>query len=144
MPPRTVVDASVVVKWFLPEPSDQAALRLLRHYQEESVRLFAPALIMLEVSNVFCKRVRRGEMSAVRAKEAYRLLKINAPVLVDDRELMDEAVMLALASGQALYNCLYLALALRQGSEMITADGSFILLKRRWRHFPTCLHSEPL
>jgi len=122
---RTVVDASVVVKWFLPEPSHQAAMRLLRHYQDESIKLFAPALVILEVSNVFCKRVRRGEMTASRAKEAYRLLKINAPVLVDDRELMDEAVTLALASGQATYDCLYLALALRQRCEMITADGKF-------------------
>jgi predicted nucleic acid-binding protein len=123
--PGTVVDASVVVKWFLPERSRQAALRLLHHYQEENIKLFAPALIILEVSNVFCKRVRRGEMSASTAKEAYRLLKINAPILVDDRDLMDEAVTLALASGQATYNCLYLALALRQRCEMITADGKF-------------------
>ena len=123
--PGTVVDASVVVKWFLPEPSRQAALRLLRHYQEENIKLFAPALIIVEVSNVFCKRARRGEMSASRAKEAYRLLKINAPILVDDRDLMDEAVTLALASRQATCDCLYLALALRQRCEMITADGKF-------------------
>ena len=121
----TVVDASVVVKWFLPEPSRQAALRLLHHYQEESIKLFAPALVILEVSNVFCKRVRRGEMSATKAKEAYHLLKINAPILVDDRELMDDAVTLALASGQAMHDCLYLALALRQRCEMITADEKF-------------------
>ena len=123
--PRTVVDASVVVKWFLPELSQPAALRLLRHYQQESIKLFAPALMILEVSNVFCKRVRRGDMSASAAREAYRLLKINAPVLVDDRHLMDEAVRLALVSGQAMYDCLYLALALRQRCEMITADEKF-------------------
>jgi predicted nucleic acid-binding protein len=124
-PPRTVVDASVVVKWFLPEPSRQAALRLLHHYQEESIKLLAPALVVLEVTNVLCKRVRRGEMSAAMSEEAYRMLKINAPILVDNQELMDEARTLALASGQAIYDCLYLALALRQGCEMITADGKF-------------------
>jgi predicted nucleic acid-binding protein len=122
---RTVIDASVVVKWFLPEPSRQAALRLLRHYQEESIKLLAPALVLLEVTNVLCKRVRRGEMSAARADEAYRLLKINAPILVDDQDLMDEALTLAFAIGQAIYDCLYLAIALRQGCDMITADGKF-------------------
>ena len=124
-PPRTVVDASVVVKWFLPEPSRQAALRLLRHYQQESIKLLAPALLVLEVTNVFCKRVRRREMTAARADDAYRLLKINAPILVDDQELMDDAITLALANGQAIYDCLYLALALRQRCDMITADGKF-------------------
>ncbi len=122
---RTVVDASVVVKWFLPEPSRQAALRLLRHYQHESIKLFAPGLLLLEVSSVLCKRVRRGEMIASSAKEAHRLLKINSPILVDDRDLMDDAVTLAIASGQSLYDCLYLALALRQRCEMVTADGKF-------------------
>ena len=122
---RIVVDASVVVKWFLPEASHHAALRLLRYYQEESLKLFAPALLIVEASNVFCKRVRRLEMSAARAKEAYRLLKINSPILVDDHDLMDEAMHLSLATGQSLHHCPYLALALRQGCELITADHNF-------------------
>jgi predicted nucleic acid-binding protein len=122
---RTVVDASVVVKWFLPEASQPAALRLLHHYQEQDIQLFAPALVILEVSNVFCKRVRRGQMSAFSAKEAYRLLNVHAPILVDDHDLMGEAVTLAVASGQSLYDCLYLALSLRQRCEMITADRKF-------------------
>ena len=126
MPPsRTVVDASVVVKWFLPEPSHQAARRLLRHYREESITLFAPSLVILEVSNVFSKRVRRGEMTTDSAKKAYQLLKIDSPILVDDRDLMDQAMALSLASGQALYDCLYLTLALRQDCDLITADRKF-------------------
>ena len=72
----------------------------IQNEEQESIKLFAPALIILEVSNVFCKRVRRGEMSVTRAMEAYRLLKINAPILVDDRDLMEEAVTLALAAAK--------------------------------------------
>jgi predicted nucleic acid-binding protein len=126
MPARqTVVDASVVVKWFLPEPSRPAALRLLRHYQDDDIQLFAPALVILEVSSVFCKRIRRGQMSTASAKEGYQFLKIHAPILVDDEELIDVAMTLALASGQSVYDCLYLALALRQRCEMITADEKF-------------------
>ena len=78
-------------------------------------------------------------MSVARAMEAYRLLKINAPILVDDRDLMEEAVTLALASGQALYDCLYLALALRQGCEMITADGKFHTAETVVAAFPNVL-----
>jgi predicted nucleic acid-binding protein len=64
-------------------------------------------------------------MSGSAAQEAHRILKIDAPILVDDRDLMDEALDLALSTGQALYDCLYLALSLRQGCEMITADRKF-------------------
>ena len=42
-------------------------------------------------------------MSVPAAKEAHELLKIYSPVLVDDRDLMDEAMTLALMTGQALY-----------------------------------------
>ena len=123
--PETVVDSSVVVKWFFPEPSRQEALRLLRLYQEERIRLVAPVLMFSEVANVFCKMVRRGITTASMAMDAYRLLKINAPILVDDSIVMDEAMTLALGSGQAVYDCLYLALALRRRCDLITADQKF-------------------
>jgi predicted nucleic acid-binding protein len=137
-PPETVVDSTVVVKWFFPEPSRQEALRLLRFYQEKRIRLIAPILLMSEVANVFSKRVRRGLTTAAMARDAYRLLKINAPLLVDDRVVIDEAMTLAMASGQAVYDCLYLALALRRGCDLITADLKFHAAVST--SFPAVLH----
>jgi predicted nucleic acid-binding protein len=123
--PETVVDASVVVKWFLHEPRRAEALTLLHLYQEERITLVAPTLLMSEVASVLSKRVRRGLATTPMALESYRLLKINAPLLVDDRLLLDEAVALSIATGQAVYDCLYLALALRRGCHLITADLQF-------------------
>jgi len=122
---ETVVDSSVVVKWFLPEPFRPEAVRLLRAYQEQRIRLIAPSLLMSEVCNVFAKRLRRGEVSAASVHEAYRLLKINAPAAPDDAGLMDDALPLAMKGGQAVYDCLYLALAIRRGCDMVTADQRF-------------------
>ena len=136
--PEMVVDASVAVKWFLPETSRAEALRLLHLYQEQRITLVAPVLLLAEVANVLSKRVRRGLATASMALEAYRLLKTNAPILVDDRLLLDEAMTLALASGQAVYDCLYLALALRRGCDLITADLKFHAAVRG--KFPFVLH----
>jgi predicted nucleic acid-binding protein len=136
--PETVVDASVVVKWFLPEPSRLEALRLLRLYRDDKIRLIAPVLLVAEVANVLSRRVRRGLTTASMAMDAYRLLKINAPLLVDDRLLVDEAMTLAVGSGQAVYGCLYLALALRRGCDLITADLKFHGAVRD--RFPCVLH----
>jgi predicted nucleic acid-binding protein len=61
-------------------------------------------------------------LSASSAFEAFRLLKINSPELMSDSELMDDALTLALRLGQALYDCVYLALALRRRCELVTAD----------------------
>ena len=122
---EAVVDSSVVVKWFLPEPSHAEALRLLRSYREREVQLIAPALLISEVNNVFCKRFRRGELSASETGQAFRLLKIHSPVLSADAEVLDEAVRLAMATGRAVYDCLYLALALSHKCDLITADRKF-------------------
>ena len=56
---ETVVDASVVVKWFLPEPCSRKALRLLRLYREEKSGC-SRVLLISEVSNIFCRRARQG------------------------------------------------------------------------------------
>jgi predicted nucleic acid-binding protein len=136
--PETVVDSSVVVKWFLHEPGRAEALTLLHLYQEERIKLVAPILLMSEVASVLSKRVRRGLATASMALEAYRLLKTNAPVLVDDRQLLDEAMALAVGSGQAVYDCLYLALALRRGCDLITADRKFHAAVSS--KFPSVLH----
>jgi predicted nucleic acid-binding protein len=136
--PETVVDSTVVVKWFFPEPSRPEALRLLRLYQQQKIELIAPVLLISEVANVFSKRVRRGLTTATLAKDAYQLLMINAPLLVDDRFVMDQAMTLSLGSGQAVYDCLYLALALRRGCDLITADLKFHAAVNN--RFPSVLH----
>jgi predicted nucleic acid-binding protein len=54
-----VVDASVAVKWFLPEIHWEAAWRL----RDSQIALQVPAFFELEFGNVLCKKVRRGELS---------------------------------------------------------------------------------
>jgi len=122
---QAVVDSSVVVKWFFPEPSRPEALRLLQLYRDAKIVLLAPSLLITEVCNVCCKKVRRGSATASVAKTAYRFLETFSPVLVEERGLMHEAMTLALTTGQSIYDCLYLTLALRRGCDLITADQKF-------------------
>jgi predicted nucleic acid-binding protein len=56
-----VVDASVVIKWFVPEVHSDAARRLL----ERSHQYVAPDLLYAETANAIWKKVRRGELSRV-------------------------------------------------------------------------------
>ena len=55
-----VVDASVVIKWFVPEIHSDAARRLMSGPHE----YFSPDLLFPEVGNVIWKKVRRGELTA--------------------------------------------------------------------------------
>lgn len=58
-----VVDASVALKWFLPEPDSAKAEELLGSHDI----LVAPTLIVSEVCNAVWKRLRRGETTAQHA-----------------------------------------------------------------------------
>jgi predicted nucleic acid-binding protein len=61
-----VVDASVVLKWFIPEMHSDAARRLLLATHQ----YFSPDLLFPEVGNAIWKKVRRGELTA---EEGQRL-----------------------------------------------------------------------
>ena len=116
-----VVDASVVLKWFLPEIHSDAARRLL----EAAHHYVAPDLLFLEVGNALWKIVRRGHLSA---DEGQRLIGDIASVVVESvptRGLIGDACTIAMASGQTVYDSAYLALAVRLDTQMITADQRF-------------------
>lgn len=116
-----VLDASVAVKWFLEEEHSEAALRLLdaRHH------LHAPDFSLLELDHVLAKRMRRGELETSEAWEIRQAIR-TLPVLRHRFELFSElAFELAAASGRGIYDCVYLALALVLGVEVVTADRRF-------------------
>lgn len=113
-----VVDASVAVKWFLPEIHAEAAGRILKSKQ----LLLAPDLIWAEVGNAVWKKVRWGEITSA---EAEGILKdfIRFPLQTyASKTLLEAAWRLADQVGITVYDGLYLALAAGQGCPLITAD----------------------
>jgi len=48
---RIVLDASVVVKWFVAEEGTEEALRIRKRYVEGEVEVIAPELILFETLN---------------------------------------------------------------------------------------------
>src|SRR6185503_15878993 len=95
-----IVDASVVLKWFLPETLSDAARRLL----DSQHQYVAPDLLFPEVGNAIWKRVRRGELTS---DEGQRLISDMADVAVETiaaRGLIGDAFAIATASGQTVYD----------------------------------------
>jgi len=111
-----VIDASIAIKWVMPEPDSGAALMLRRE------RLLAPDLLIAECANVLWKKVRRGEVHAAEAVLAARLLERADIHLQPMRTLIEPAERLAIALDHPAYDCFYLALAESIGSDFVTAD----------------------
>jgi len=110
-----VLDASVAAKWFLPaagEPYSKEANRLLRRYVQADASFLVPDLFFAEFSNIFLKAERRGRCDAAGADLAT----------FPSSPLIHPAIQIARAYGRTVYDCVYVALAIETGSEMVTAD----------------------
>lgn len=117
-----VVDASVVVKWFVPEIHSDAAQKLLI----QSHRYLAPELLFAETANTIWKKVRRGELTAARGRQLVIDIGRVAVETISCRALTEDAYTLASATGRAVYDAMYLALAARLDTRMITADDRLV------------------
>jgi predicted nucleic acid-binding protein len=115
------VDASVAVKWFLPEIHSEAALRL--HHLD--YHLHIPGLFLLEVGNILCKKERQGELTYTESNEILRSLQGFPFHHHADTMLFPLAFDLAYRTRRSLYDCQYLALAVTLNGRFVTADLRF-------------------
>ena len=118
---NVVVDASVAIKWFVPEPLSNQAEHLLGGGDA----LFAPDFLLIEFGNVVWKKVRLGELARDDGDAALVALR-NGPVgLIGTPPFLERALRLAHEIEHPLYDCLYLATAEAVGATVATADRRF-------------------
>jgi len=113
-----VLDASVVAAALFQEDHADACCSLLTSGRE----LHAPDLVYAEVGNVIWKRRRRGEIDEDEAAELLAdALRLPLRITPSDA-LIDAALQVALKTDRTVYDCLYIALALRERAVMVTGD----------------------
>lgn len=121
-----VVDASIALKWVLPEPDSSVAVALLDQWLTNNVRVIAPSWFAGEVANILYRRARRGTFTI---EDAHRALTGVLNVVECMPELPAEAhraTDVANATARAAtYDAMYLAIAIAMNSEYWTADEIF-------------------
>lgn len=120
-----VVDASVVVDWIAPgADASLPAVAALERLAASDAELLAPRLLLEEVSNALLSGMRRGRWSGADADAAHVLLRELPVRIVDERHDLHRAWDLARRyDGHPVYDMVYVALAERRGTELITADA---------------------
>jgi predicted nucleic acid-binding protein len=118
MPASIVLDASVAAKCFVNEAGSHVARRLAG----SGLVLIAPDLVLIELASVAAKKVRRAELSPDAGAQMIARAADLFDELTPTRPLLEPAYRIAAASSLSLYDSLYLALAGRQGLELVTAD----------------------
>jgi predicted nucleic acid-binding protein len=121
-----VVDASVIVKWFIPEVGAVPAKALLGSGDE----LIAPELARIEVASALIRKGLREELTGADVESTlrawFRAISEGQIFLLPNSEDMEAAARLALELRRPLPDCLYLAVAERLGVALITADRAFV------------------
>lgn len=111
-----ILDASVGVKWLVPEEHSETAAALVGQTD-----IFVPTLFHSELANALWKKARRGE---IRLDEIVAHLG-EIPLLVttlDETEALPRALAIAAQLEHPVYDCVYLALAEARDDILLTAD----------------------
>ena len=116
-----VIDASITVKWVVEEDGTREALAL-----RQQAKLIAPELLVAECANILWKKVQRVELSRDEALLAARLLQGAEIELLTTRSLLEAATRMSIEIDHPAYDCLYLALAVKNKCQFVTADNHFI------------------
>jgi predicted nucleic acid-binding protein len=115
-----VVDATVVMKWFIDEPLSRVALAL------RSVPLHAPDLLLSDCITILARKSRQGELTDKQVDEAADLLSRAAIDLHPSRPLFERSLILARDTKCPVRGCLYLATAWLLELPLVTADAELI------------------
>jgi len=117
-----VIDAGVIAAAFFQEQFADVAGALLAADRP----LQAPDLVISEVANVIWKRRIRNEIDDTEAAGLLADFRSLPLRITSSNELIESALELAMGTGRTVYDCLYLALAVKTKSIMISGDKRFI------------------
>jgi predicted nucleic acid-binding protein len=133
---KLVVDASVAVKWLVPEEGTEDAERVLA----SDASLHVPDLVFAEAASALWKRVNRKQLTEAKADMVLRALNAMPLNVHGTRGLAPAALAVSCAIPVTPYDAIYLALAEALDCHMVTADrrllralsGTRLAVRARW------------
>ena len=115
---RYVVDASIVVKWILPESHSDRARTVARPGNS----VLAPDVILSQIGMNLRTRVRLGELLEEEAHDILRVVGLMPLQLHRTWSLAPEALEIERRIRCAMPACIHLALALREDAVYVTGS----------------------
>ena len=128
-----MLDSGVAFKCLVPEADTARATRLRDGYLAGTHELLAPDVFPTELTHALTGPS-AGTGDAHSGAQLFRDMLTTLPVLYPSLPLLPRAYVLSSLHRQGVYDCLYIALAEREGCELVTADDK--LVKKLRTHFP--------
>jgi len=115
-----VVDASVLVKWFMEEEDRDHALALRQLHTSRKSAIYVTELTFLEILSAIRYSPKSNEEDGAEALHVLENLRLQVKPI--DYDLLRKANAIAWAYKVTIYDALYVALAELLGYPLITAD----------------------
>jgi predicted nucleic acid-binding protein len=131
---RRVLDSSVGFKWVVAEADTDKALRLRDDFRKGLIELLAPDVFPVEIGHGLTRAERQKRITPAEGATYLADLLMLLPQLHPSLALLPRAYEISSQMRVGIYDCLYVALAEREGCEFITADDR--LLKNLGAQFP--------
>lgn len=139
---RYVADASVALTVVLPGLYAAKALQLQNDYQNRIHELLAPDIFIAETASALTKAERQKLIKVGRASFLHAAVMSARPILHAYFPLVSRALDISSQTRSAFYDCLYVALAEREGCELVTVDDK--LVRNLQSQFPFIIHLSAL
>jgi predicted nucleic acid-binding protein len=121
-----VIDASVLIKFYVPEILSDRAERLLAKVGNKDIDLLAPDLIYPEAGNIIWKKHRLKELAHFEVEEITDAI-LSLPLKIEAlKSLLPLAVDISIIYGMTVYDASYLSLAKVYETKLITADRKLV------------------
>jgi predicted nucleic acid-binding protein len=140
---RYVLDSCVAVKWFLAEPDSAKAIQLRDEFNQQIHDLLAPDVFPVEIAHALSRAERRGLIQPIEASQHLSDLLAYLPTLHPSLTLLPRAYEISSQARIGVYDCLYVALAEREGCDLLTSDSRLMNSLRPAYSFITSLASLP-
>jgi predicted nucleic acid-binding protein len=123
---RYVLDSNVALKWVLSEPDSTNARLLRSEFQQQVHELFAPDIFAIEVAHALARAELRGFITRAQGRAFVTNILSTPPQLEPYLPLLSRAYQIASQARIGVYDCVYVALAEREGCDLVAADSRLI------------------
>ena len=117
---RYIIDASVIVKWFIEESESDKAEAIRVAFIKKELELICPFLLQFEVLNALKYSGLFNKQDLVIAAEALENYPFTYLSIKGDEQ--SKMVEIAMDHDFSIYDSTYLSLALHENARLITAD----------------------
>jgi predicted nucleic acid-binding protein len=124
---KYVLDASVALKWVLPEPYADKARQLRDDFRKAVHELLSPDVFTAEVGHALARAERRGIIPATAGAILLADILSTPPQLFPNHpNLIARGFAIASSMRVGVYDCVYVALAEQENCDLVTADDKLV------------------